>query len=264
MTKVRIALVAVALLLILVLFKLPKSVVDSDRQAILDSAANPAHVPVSSELETSITELRAIVNSGSPNEKNIIFADSLADLYADAGQFDSAARYAERVATFSKSTAALTKAGDMYYQAYTFAMDAQKQQEMAEKARGYYSEVLAADSSNLTVKSKLAMTYLSSSTPMQGILLLREVLAQDPKNEAALFNLGMLSIQSGQHENAVLRFTELIEVNPQHVQGHLLLGVALMNLGRKEEARAEFERVKELDSDPAVLATVESYLKDLK
>jgi Flp pilus assembly protein TadD len=76
--------------------------------------------------------------------------------------------------------------------------------------------------------------------------------------------MGMLSIQSGQHEKAVERLQELVKINPNHIQGHLLLGIALMNTGDKEGARAQLEKVKQLDKDPSVQATVDSYLKDLK
>jgi len=44
----------------------------------------------------------------------------------------------------------------------------------------------------------------------------------------------------------------------------LLLGVALMNLGEKDRAKAQLEKVKQMDKDPAVQATVDSYLNDLK
>jgi Flp pilus assembly protein TadD len=93
--------------------------------------------------------------------------------------------------------------------------------------------------------------------------MMREVLAEDPKNEFALYNMGMLSIQSGQYDRAIERLNELVAVNPNHVQGQLLLGVAFLNKGSKEKARLQFEKVKKLDNDPAVQATVDSYLKDL-
>jgi Tfp pilus assembly protein PilF len=95
-------------------------------------------------------------------------------------------------------------------------------------------------------------------------MLLREVLVEDPKNELALYNMGMLSIQSGQHDKAIERLEELIKVNPSHTQGHLLLGIAFMNTGNNQRAKEQFEKVKQLDKDPAVQATVDSYLKDLK
>jgi Flp pilus assembly protein TadD len=198
-----------------------------------------------------------------PKEKNAIFADSLANLYGEAGKFDSAAWFAEEASKFFNTTESWIKAGDHYYQAYTFALDQARQNQLAEKAREFFKKVLDANPKNLEVKTKLAMTYLSDS-PMQGVLMLREVLAEDPKNELALLNMGMLSIQSGQHERAVGRLEELIKINPNHAQGHLLLGIALMNTGNKERARQQFEKVKQMDKDPAVQATVDSYLKDLK
>jgi predicted negative regulator of RcsB-dependent stress response len=57
---------------------------------------------------------------------------------------------------------------------------------------------------------------------------------------------------------------ELVKINPNHTQGQLLLGIALMNTGDKERAKQQFEKVKQMDKDPAVQATADSYLKDLK
>jgi hypothetical protein len=37
-----------------------------------------------------------------------------------------------------------------------------------------------------------------------------------------------------------------------------------MNTGDKVKAREHFEKVKQLEKDPSVQATVDSYLKDLK
>jgi outer membrane protein len=37
-----------------------------------------------------------------------------------------------------------------------------------------------------------------------------------------------------------------------------------MNTKDKKKAREQFEKVKDMDKDPAVQATVDSYLKDLK
>jgi Flp pilus assembly protein TadD len=156
------------------------------------------------------------------------------------------------------------KTADNYYQAYTLALTPEKQKTFGGKAQEYYGKVLESDPENLEARTKMAMTYLTSSNPMQGIMMLRDVLQKDPKNELALFNMGILSVQSGQYDRAVERLEELVEVNPGHIQGQLLLGVALMNLGDKERAKAQLEKVKDMDKDPAVQATVDSYLKDLK
>lgn len=248
---------------------LPKVVVDNDNSlaqnpADSTSARMPDHIDAPADVLSKIRSFRLQFQEGTSNEKNAIFADSLANLYQKAGKFDSAAWFAEESSKFFKTTDSWIRAGNEYFQAYSFAIDQAKQNRFAEKAREFFGKVLQADPHNLDVKTKMAMTYLTSGSPMQGITMLREVLAEDPKNESALFNMGMLSIQSGQYERAVERLTELVSIYPNHTQGHLLLGVALMNTGEKVRAREELLKVKQMDSDPAVQATVDSYLKDIK
>ncbi len=269
MIKTRIILIAATAAVIWLIFLLPKVVVDSEDKLMdngtdSDASQIDAHPAVPTKISAGIRNLRLQIQESTANEKNAIFADSLADLYQIAGKFDSSAWFAEEAATFFNTAESWIKAGDQYYQAYALALDQQQQNYFAEKTREYYGKALDADPGNLDVKTKMAMTYLSSKSPMQGIVMLREVLVADPNNELALFNLGMLSIQSGQYDKAVERLEALIKINPNHTQGHLLLGVALMNTGDKTEAIAEFEKVKQMDKDPAVQATVDSYLKDLK
>lgn len=266
MVKNRIILIAATAIVIWLIFLLPKVVVENESQMKSETdsvAVVKGHSTVSEALGTQIRELRRQVLTSSQNEKNSIFADSLRSLYTQAGQFDSAAWFAEQSASFLQTTESYLKAGNSFYEAYTFAMEPEKQKTLAEKAREYLGRVMAADPNNLEAKTKSAMTYLSSESPMQGIMMLREVLEKDPKNEFALFNMGMLSIQSRQFDRAIERFIELVEVNPKHIQGQLLLGVAYLNKGEKEKARAQFEKVKQLDADPSVQATADSYLKDL-
>ncbi len=270
MSKTRIILIAASALLVVALFFLPKAVVENDSQLQGESTAqSTSTVPGSPHNETpqstrrDINRLRARYLSALPEEKNAIFADSLAALYNQAGLFDSAAWFAERAATFFKTDESLLKAGNAYYEAYTFALDAGKQKALAEKTREVYSKILDKQPDNLEVKTKMAMTYLSSA-PMKGVGMLREVLAKDPKNELALFNMGMLSIQSTQYPKAVEWLEKLISVNDNHLQGNLLLGVAYLNTGDKAKARQQFEKVKKMDKDPSVQATVDSYLEELK
>ncbi len=270
MLKTRIILFAACTIIIWLIFLLPKAVVENESQLkAVDSVKTGQPIPsaghsdVPQVLAAGIKSLRAQYLQGSPNQKNAIFADSLQNLYSQAGQFDSAAWYGEQAATFFKTTKSYLKAGNSYYEAYMFALQPEKQKWMAEKAREWLEKAVDANPKNLEAKTKMAMTYLSSSSPMKGIQMMREVLAEDPKNEFALYNMGMLSVQSGQYDKAVDRLKELMAVNPNHIQGNLLLGVAYLNSGNKEKARAQFGKVKKLDNDPAVQATVDSYLKDL-
>ncbi|HTF30636.1 MAG TPA: tetratricopeptide repeat protein [Flavitalea sp.] len=270
MLKKRLLLIAICAISIWLLFQLPKVVIENEGRLtgtrVEDSIATniPDHVQAPAEIRRVIGELKKEFARSTEKEKNAIFADSLANLYRAANQFDSAAWFAEKASEFFNSTGSWTKAADNYYQAYTLALNQEKQRSLAGKAQEFYGKVLQREPDNLEARTKMAMTYLTSSNPMQGIAMLREVLEKDPKNELALFNMGMLSIQSGQYDRAIERLKELVAINPSHIQGQLLLGLAFMNSGDKESARAQFEKVKEMDKDPAVQATVDSYLKDLK
>ncbi len=269
MLKTRLLLLGGSLILIWLMFQLPKSVVENESpvsDVMDDSVAShiETHAEIPREITEKISEFRALWSQSSQKEKNAIFADSLAALYRLSSRFDSAAWFAEESSKFFNNTESWAKAGDDYYQAYSLALEQGKQQAYAAKARELFEKVLSKDPTNLEVKTKMAMTYMTSSNPMQGIQMLMEVLKKDPENQLALFNMGMLSIQSGQYDKAIERLERLVKINPGHIQGQLLLGIAWMNSGNAEKARGQFEKVKKMDDDPAVQATVDSYLKDLK
>jgi outer membrane protein len=271
MLKTRIILLIVSAIVIGLIFLLPKAVVENESQmAAVDSTKRESAIPakghsnVPDSLANSIKTLRAQYLSSSTKEKNAIFADSLRSLYSQSGQFDSAAWFADKAATFFNTIESYLKAGDSYFEAHTFALKPEKQKAMAEKTQYWLGKVIERNPKSFESRTKIGITYLSTSSPMKGIQMMREVLAEDPKNEFTLFNMGMFSIQSGQNDKAIERLNELLAVNPKHSQGNVLLGVAYLNLGNKDKARQQFEKVKKLDNDPAVQATVDSYLKDLK
>lgn len=248
------------------LYLLPKSVVENESQlkgeTVATSAADP-HSDVPQALEEAIAALRQVAQPVR-NEKSATFADSLSRLYAQAGRYDSSAWFAGEAATFFKSLESYQFAAERYYEAYSFAVDQQKQKVLAGEAQRFLKEVLEKQPDNLEVQGKLAMTLLATAPPMQGIRKLQEIIQQDPDNEFALFNLGMLSVQTSQYERAQNYLTRLLAIKPDHSQARMLLGVAYLNAGDKEKARVEFEEVKKRDADPAVQAAADSYLKDLR
>ncbi|MES1225061.1 MAG: peptidase, partial [Bacteroidota bacterium] len=177
MLKQRLLLVWISALVIWALFQLPKAVVDNENveTSATDSVSShiESHAPVSENIRSRIQSFRTQFTADSGNEKNAIFADSLAKLYRLASQFDSAGWFAEEAAKFFNTTENWVKAGDDYYQAYTLALDRSKQGVLAAKVQEIFGKVLRDDSGNLEVKTKMAMTYLTSESPMQGITMLR-------------------------------------------------------------------------------------------
>ncbi|HZY78603.1 MAG TPA: tetratricopeptide repeat protein [Cyclobacteriaceae bacterium] len=274
MLRTRIILIAITATIVALIFFLPKVVVQNESELASTTtssdstraAANPAaHGTVSESDQATINTLRKQFSLSGGNEKSSIFADSLWNLYSKTGRYDSAAWFAEKSASFLKTTDSYLRAGNSYYEAYSYALEQDKQNQMGAKAREYLGKALEADPKLYEAKAKMAMTFMTSGAPpMQGIRMLREVAEEDPKNEFALFSLGMLSIQSRQYPKAVEWLTKLVEVNPQHLQGQVFLGLALAEAGQKEKARAQFEKAKKMTTDQSVIATIDSYLKDLK
>jgi tetratricopeptide (TPR) repeat protein len=193
----------------------------------------------------------------------LALADSLSRIFMEYNQYDSAAKYLEVIARINPGQEEYEKVGNAYFDALGFALDRTRAESFGGKARHYYKLILEEDPGRLDIKNKLAMSYISSANPMQGITLLREILEADPENETALFNMGILALQSGQYERSSERFKNLVSLYPQNLQAQFYLGLCYFELGQKDKARKQFELVKSMEDDPAVLATVEGYLKEL-
>lgn len=258
-------------------FSLPKVLVDNEKEVVKGSettvtnndsltevgklmAEKHTHKPSGNE-QKKIQDFTKNYYSISDKEKKRIFADSIVKYYTRFHQYDSVAKYSGEIAVLQPTEKNFVSAGDAYMQASDLVSVNEKPAYM-DKSRFYYQKGLDLNAKNLETKSKLAMTYVTTSTPMKGINLLREVVKEDPSNETALFNLGYLSIQSGQYENAVKRFETLLEVNPNHASGTFYLGLSYQELGNKSKAKQYFTKAKGLDNDPEFQAIVESYLKE--
>lgn len=276
MLKKGILLAGFTIVLTVLIFNLPKSVVKSGKASIGEENGHTedhdetlpgnmfshgAEIPA--EGLEKINDLRQKFKSSIIKEKSAIFADSLAALFVEYHKYDSAAKYLEFVADVKTGKEHVLKAADAYYKAFTFAIDESKALRFGDKARALYERVLEADPGNLEVKTNIAMTYVSTSNPMKGIVMLREILEKNPDHEGALFNMGLLSMQSNQFEKAKERFERLHELNPDHLQAEFFLAVSYFNLGSKRKAKEHFEKLQTRETDPGILATIENYLKDI-
>ncbi|WP_338872520.1 tetratricopeptide repeat protein [Spirosoma sp. SC4-14] len=214
--------------------------------------------PLSVEQQKQLKALKADFFAANSAKKETA-GGKLITFFREVTQYDSAAYYADLIATEQPTEPNLLQAGDAYFEAYTFAVDEKKTATLGQKTRDFYQKALAKNPNLLAAKANMAMTYVSTDTPMQGIMLLREVLQQDPTNELALFNLGLLSMRSGQYERAVERFRQILVTNPASRKARFYLGVSLAESGQKEEARKIFAQVKKQEKDPQILAAVQEY-----
>ncbi|MEM9829994.1 MAG: tetratricopeptide repeat protein [Bacteroidota bacterium] len=270
MAKKQWLVIGIAVIVVGLLFSLPRVVIDNDENAVAETAAPVAepeseenlHLPeIAPTVQREADSLRMLYLSNGNTEKNIIFANSLIELFAEANRYDSAAYYAEALADETGALANQKKAGEMYYEAFMRAMSTGQSQILGEKVRFYFDKVLEQTPDDLDAKTKSAMTYIGSPNPMQGIQMLREVVDTNENHELATYNLGLLSMQSGQHEKAVERFEKVKEINPDNLQAQFLLGVSYLEAGESEKSREQFEHIKTISDDPEIIANVEGYLE---
>lgn len=213
-----------------------------------DTHTNAALTP---EQEAEIAPLRGQYQQATADEKATA-ASQLSDVFGKYQKFDSAAYYAGQAAALRPDLENYLRAGDRYYQAYGFAAEEKKASGLGEKTRSFYQKALEQNPGLLAAKANMAMTYVNTPSPMQGIMLLREVLDADPTNELALFNLGILSMRSNQYTKAVGRFEQILQSHPENTKAQFYLGVCLVELGRTDEAKKVLADVKQKEKDPVI------------
>ncbi|WP_439483146.1 tetratricopeptide repeat protein [Cyclobacterium plantarum] len=273
MKRSQIVFVLAGLLLTYLLYRLPMVVVDNEEQQLAEgggglgsdfSTDGETHNSSLDQRDLEVIENLMAEMEGEPDDKNfVIFADSIAKVYEAGGKIDSAAYFYSLIAEKVPGIENWEKAGNTYYEAFGFSMDDAKTERLAENTREYLGKVLESQPERLDLKTKIAMTYVSSSNPMQGITMLREILEEDPDNEEALFNMGILSMQGGQYKRAVERFEKLVANHPDNIQGQFYLGVSLFESNQKDRAREQLQSLKGKTDDPQILSGIENYLDRL-
>lgn len=266
-----------AILMVGTLYSLPKIVVNTkdkgevNEQSQAQVSENDKDVSVDNHVTSSLStdqqkevdQLRSKYNQTSSLEKANA-AIQVSEAFGKFQKFDSSAFYAEQAAILNPTVETNLRAGDRYYEAYGFAVEDSKAKVLGEKTRSFYQKALDQNPALLSAKANMAMTYVNTASPMQGILLLREVLDTDPTNELALFNLGILSMRSNQYTKAVERFQQIIQNSPNNTKAQFYLGVCLVELGRNDEATKVLADVKKKEKDPVIQQAISELEKRLK
>ncbi|WP_341226853.1 tetratricopeptide repeat protein [uncultured Arcticibacterium sp.] len=255
----------VGALLTVGLYFLPKTVISTDGDSKEQSASTTSssedtesHTVLSSEQEQTLTSIK---NSENLTEEEM--NQSLVDFFSEQSIFDSAAYYSGVLAQTSNTEASWLQTADLYYQAYSLTLNPIKREEMAEKTREVYQRVLEINPNQLQAKTNMAMTYTTSSSPMQAILMLRQVLDEDPKFIPAIMSMGALSMQSGQYDKAVSRFQQVLGLSPTNINAKLGLAYSLIETGERAQAKEILLEVSKFDVGEVLQNEIDNTLKSL-
>ena len=269
MKKAQVILIIAAIGLTAVLYSLPKVVVDNGESDVVaefvDESASGSIVDHSMEIpEGSLSKInywKKKLLAGKQPDQDETSLDSLMEVFVSINKYDSAAHYAGMFADTYQKIEHWQKAGDAYFEAFTFALEPAKIQQMSNQARLYYNKILDAGVNDLNARNNIAMTFIESPNPMQGIMMLRKILEEDPQNQKALYNMGLLSIRSNQFEKGVERFEALVKAYPENLEGNYYLGVCYFETGNMSKAKEQFLKVKGMDADAMVQTAVDEYLE---
>ncbi len=281
MNKTLALILFVGLGLIALIFQLPKGNVSAKTESSVAGGANrdangqknkidtakteEMHAaPFTKAQEKRIAELKVQLKSATTELKQIVALENLMRAFMDLSKYDSSAVYAGEFSDTHPSTIHILRAGQAYFEAQTYAIDAKKGRMMGEKARFYFEKALGKDPNNLLVKTNLAMTYVDTPTPMKGITLLREVIEQEPTFVPALFNLGILSIKSNQFGKGQERFTQILKLEPNNHKAALNLGFCLAQLDKKVEAQKVLTKVLANSKEPEETKAAKELLAELQ
>src|SRR6478672_7859537 len=215
MSRPQIIVVAVALVLAIGMFFLPKVIITKDKKADISGTAvapNPAnaaaeddhgghghapgehpaeaavaHTAASAAQLKEISDLRKRFEVAADDKAKAEIATVLGQKYQAISKFDSAGYYYETVANAKPTEKNFEKAANQYFEAFSFAATEERGKVLGEKAQTLYGKALEANPNNLDAKTNLAMTYIAGPAPMKGIALLREVLEKDPNNVKAIY-----------------------------------------------------------------------------
>jgi predicted Zn-dependent protease len=281
MNKTLALILFVGLGLIALLFQLPKGNVSAKTESSVAGGANrdangqnnkidttkteEMHAaPFTKAQEKRIAELKVQVKSATTELKQVVALENLMRAFMDLSKYDSSAVYAGQFSDTHPATIHILRAGQAYFEAQTFAIDAKKGRMMGEKARFYFEKALGKDPNNLLVKTNLAMTYVDTPTPMKGITLLREVIEQEPTFVPALFNLGILSIKSNQFGKGQERFSQILKLEPNNHKAALNLGFCLAQLDKKVEAQKVLTKVLANSKEPEETKAAKELLAELQ
>lgn len=267
MKRQQIIIIVLAVLSVAGLYSLPRIVINNNEdelQGFADASTKGISISHSAEIPSEVLPLvdkwKSELLAGTMMTDNEAALDSLMRVFQSVNKYDSAAHYAGRYAQTYPGADHWRKAGNAYFEAFNFAVDEAKMQELASQATNYYNKILESGVNDLGVKNNMAMIMVNTTNPMRGIMMLREILTEDPENEKALYNMGIMSVWSRQFEKALERFDKLVSIYPNHLEGNFYLGLSYFETGDFKKAKAQFEKVKQMDSNKAVLQAVDEYL----
>ena len=229
---------------------------------------NAARKNLSAQQLSQLVQLENSVVRGDVKEQKIRIYRQLASYWQDSlHNQEIAAYYFGESAKLENSEKNINFAARLLLQYVTSEENPAMQTWLATNAKALFEQSLQINPNNDSVQVELGACYLFgniSSTPMDGILKIKQVTDRDPNNMYAQLMLGLGDIKSGQYDKAIERLQLVVKKEPDNLQAVFNLAETFERKGDKSNAVAWYRKVENMINVPEAKQEIEQRIKTLE
>ena len=214
-----------------------------------------------------INILEHSISRGDVKEQELKIYHQLAHFWGDSVKiFEPYAWYSAQAARLENSEKTLTFAAHLFLENLQEDEMPERKRWKALQAKDLFERSLKINPDNDSSKVGLGACYLFgniSSTPMEGILKIREVAEKDSSNAYAQLMLAKGSMISGQYDKAISRLLTVNRFEPQNIEAILMLADLYERTGKRINAVNWYQKSLEFIQRQDARAEIEKRIKEL-
>ena len=229
---------------------------------------NAAKKNLSAQQLSQLVQLENSVVRGDVKEQKIRIYRQLASYWQDSlHNQEIAAYYFGESAKLENSEKNINFAARLLLQYVTSEENPAMQTWLATNAKALFEQSLQINPNNDSVQVELGACYLFgniSSTPMDGILKIKQVTDRDSNNMYAQLMLGLGDIKSGQYDKAIERLQTVAQKEPNNLQAVFNLAETFERKGDKQNAIKWYAVAENMVSIPEAKHELEQRINSLR
>ncbi len=234
----------------------------------IDTLLNLAKKQLKPEQVIRLNTLENSISRGDVQNQQLHVYHQLARFWADSAHvFEPYAWYTAEAARLENSEKTLTFAARLFLDnLQSDEMEARRQWK-AMQAKDLFERSLKINPENDSAKVGLGACYLFggiSSTPMEGILKIREVAEKDSTNTYAQLMLARGAVLSGQYDKALARLETVNRMRPADTDAILLMAEVYERMGDKKNAVVWYQRSLPLVKQAELKDAIDKRIADLE
>ncbi|HSU27058.1 MAG TPA: tetratricopeptide repeat protein [Chitinophagaceae bacterium] len=235
----------------------------------IDTILTLAKKQLSPEQVVRLNTLENSISRGDVKAQQLNVYHLLSHFWADsAGIFEPYAWYEAEAARLENSEKTLTFAARLFLENLEADDVIERKKWKALQAKDLFERSLKINPANDSSKVGLGACYLFggiSSSPMEGILKIKEVADRDSTNVYALMTLARGSLISEQYDNAIRRLESVHRHDPNNVDAIMMLAETYERLGDNTNAirwyNLSLEHIQNTEAKKAVAHRIEDLKK---